>query len=128
MAVLRLYKKHPKLLYRFKSSSLIEAIVAMVIVSISFGLGVMIYMNIHTSGNPLVKLKAYIEVSNFYHKSLYKKNFDDENYAFQNLNIHRQTSSHPDHENLKILIIKANDLRGKEIYRKRVIVFPQKYE
>lgn len=111
-----------------KASTLIETIIAMVIVSISFGIGVTIYMNMQTSGNPLIRLKAYNEANNLVSQTLYKRDFRESNYTKENIRITKEIISYQSDDKLKIIIVTVEDLKGRELYRKRRIIFPDRYE
>ena len=127
MVVLKDFFRHKKP-GKLNASTLIETIIAMIIVSISFGVGITIYANMQASGNPVYKTKAFREVDNIFHRSFHNQHFTTKKYQYGSIQIIRKLETYTKNENLKVLSVRALDAKGALIYRKRRIIYPARHE
>ena len=97
---------------KVKASTLIEVLISMVILSISFGLGIMIYLNTLTGSSTYLKLKAESLIQQEYNNIV---NDAQKEIETENLKITSTTSPYASNTNLQLLEISITDLSNKEI-------------
>jgi hypothetical protein len=109
-------------LKKITSSTMIESLVAMVIITISFTIALMISSNLARTNNPRLRIKAYSEVQKLYSETKAKELYIDEVFEQEGLTIERLILPYTETRTLKILEISAYDNRGKLLVRKRELV------
>lgn len=90
-----------------KSSSLIEVIVAMVIMVITFGVGMMIYHNILKSGTNLQNIKAEMLLSKVFEETSQLKSYFDEDINEGELIVKKKVGKYPNNSSLLLLEIQV---------------------
>ena len=100
----------------FRASTLIETMVAMVLITTSFGIGMIVYINV-VKAESLVKAEAEIALNQVaYSIKVGKKiEFDDGKFVIRQL-------TKPYQEGLKILLLEAATKDGKIICRRKEII------
>ncbi|MFN6945505.1 MAG: prepilin-type N-terminal cleavage/methylation domain-containing protein [Cytophagaceae bacterium] len=77
-----------------KGVSLIEVVIAMVIIAITYSIGIMIYINVLYSSYDIRKIEAIHLADNCANKALHEKTFYDEQIEFNDFYVERKVSPH----------------------------------
>ena len=107
---------------KLKASTLVEVIVAMVIISTVFLLSLGVFLNISKHSNNGLKLKAALVSEEIMVSTRQGKLFLDENIPLDNLDIIKQVSSYKSYKDLVLVSIEVKDKRGKSLLVKREIM------
>lgn len=107
-----------------KASSMLEALVAMVIILGSFVVTCMIYVNVTTSDNNRQKLDAQLLINQMAFKTKQEQNFIDETTETDFLTIEKTVVKYPNTEDLNQLTIRVTDKEGKliEEYKELLVI------
>jgi uncharacterized protein YxeA len=117
MGLLRKIKK-----YRCESFTLAEAIIAIVIIMVCFGLSTMIYINIIRSDNRLERSKAFMETKrNAIQTNTDKRYFDEETMA-GGLRMKKTVEVYRNDPVLRIMTIEAFNEKGKKLSSHKQII------
>jgi Tfp pilus assembly protein PilE len=108
--------------YRCASFTLMEAIIAIVIIMVCFGLSTMIYINIIRSDARLERSKAFMETKRSAIQTNMDKRYFDEEMMIDSLRIKRTIEAYQNDPELKILIIEAFNGKGKKMSSYKQIV------
>lgn len=104
---------------KVKASTLIEVLISMVILSISFGLGIMIYFNTLNGSSTYLKLKAESLIQQEYCNII---NGSQEDLESDNMKITTTTNPYDGNPNLQLLEISITDLSNKEVSQSTFII------
>lgn len=115
MSVFHLNTQYSVINTKAKASTMIEALVAMVIILGAFVVTCMIYVNITTSDHNRQKLNAQLLISEMMIKTRQDKSYIDEKTETATLIIEKTVSKYPNAENLNQVNIKATNKEGKLI-------------
>jgi type II secretory pathway pseudopilin PulG len=107
---------------KLKGSTLIEVMVAMVIVIIIFGLAMMTFINIAKFSNNALKTEAYFNLQKVITETYVNKQFLDEDYEFENMVIRKSITPYPDCKDLRIILFSAYTAENKLIIEKKQVV------
>lgn len=107
--------KYQVLRKKIKASTMLEALVAMVIILGAFTVTCMIYVNVTTSDNSRQKLDAQLLMNELALKTKQEKSFIDEKTETDFLIIEKTISKYPNAENLNQLTIIVSNKEGKII-------------
>ena len=110
---------------KLKASTLIEVLVAMVIISISFAIGLAVITNVINSSNQKQKLDAFLLADSVAVQTIKEERYFDENYEFENFNLVKTVHQHQKNNNLEIIQIAVFDKTKKKILTKKWIQFTQ---
>jgi len=94
------------LITQIKGSTLVETLVAMIIVMLAFGIGLMIYLNVIQSSGAQQRLNAQLQMNQISIETKDKNLFVDDEYTMETMKIVR---------NLPGLAIRTDLLRGYEM-------------
>ena len=111
-----------KLRTKYAASTLIEALVAMVIIVFMSGISVMIFLNIDKSGYNRLRTEAIFQINNILIASKKDKIFIDEEYQLDNMIIKKSILPFERISNLKILQVEAQTKSGKFLLSKRELI------
>ena len=112
---------------KFKSSSLIETIVAMLVLVLVFLFSVMIVNNVMQTASLGAKTKARIHMYQLLSEAKQKKTFIDERIKVGNYTIDKHVFSVPDNDRLLLLDFVLEDEKGVVLYHiKEQVVAEQK--
>lgn len=75
-----------------KASTLIETLIALVIVTISFGVGITIFLNVTSSSNYLQKAKAKVLLEEQLSKTIYSKKYEHLEFSKDNIQIQQEVT------------------------------------
>jgi hypothetical protein len=92
---------------KWKASSLIEVIVAMVVMVITFGIGMMIYHNILNSGINLQNIKAEMLLSKVSEETSLLKSYFDEDIIEGELLVRKKVGKYTDNASLLLVEIQV---------------------
>ncbi len=104
-----------KLNTKIKGFTLIEVLVSLTLIMLSFGIGLMIYINVIKSDHNYLKLEALAAIKQVSNETKIKKQFIDEEYSFENVDINKTITKYNGSQNLYIISIEAFDKNGKKI-------------
>jgi hypothetical protein len=98
---------------RVRSSSILEVSVALVILSLAFGVFMMIYMNVLAGSFYLQKLKYEGRLGMLYRETLKSKDFTDRTEEDGVVRIFRKVSAYKGNTDIMAIELKAIDQGGK---------------
>ena len=102
--------------------TLAEAIIAIVIIMVCFGLSTMIYINIIRSDNRLERSKAFMETKRNAIQTNTDRRYFDEEIVTDSLRIKKTMEVYQNDPVLKILIIEAFNEKGKKLSSHKQII------
>lgn len=111
---------------RLKATSIVESITAMVIILISFGVGMMIYMNVLRSEKLISKAKANLILNQVLGKTIEEKAFKNEKINKGNLRIIRSVSNYPDAPDAYAIKLEAFNMKEESILVIKEIIFEER--
>lgn len=110
-----------KLVAKIKAFSIIESMVSMVIVVITFSLSAMVIANVTTTGISKDNQDAYMLVKQMRNETLKEKRFIDEVIEVNGLLIEKRILNYNRSEELRVLLIKAS--KGeKKLYESKELI------
>lgn len=113
-------------LKKAKASTLVEAIVAMVIITAVFFIAMLILTNITARNNPMLRFRAYSEALNTISNSLATGDFDNEEWQLEGLYVEKQILPYKEYKDLRILEVKVTDIRNQILVeRKELVIIPE---
>ena len=107
---------------KIKGSTLIEVLVAMIIVMVSFGIAMAIFMNISSSGNHAQQLKAQLLLNKAAIRTKAENSFIDEISEGESIIINKTVTSYNGIPGLNLLLLQAFDINGKKIAERKELV------
>lgn len=108
---------------KIKGSTLVETLVAMIIVMLAFGIGLMIYLNVIQSSGAQQKLNAQLQMNRIAIETKGKNLFVDDEYSMENLKLVKTIQSYSgESDKLKLLKIEAFDGNGKKLSERKELV------
>src|SRR5688572_23130512 len=111
--------------YKLKGATLIESLVAMVIMVLFFGIATMVYLNVINADKHRQKLKITLLLDDLAHQTKLSNALFDQSLKTEDLQIMQSIVTYNNSEHLSVLSIKAFDLNGKLLAeRNELIVTP----
>ena len=107
---------------KVKASTLIEVMVAMIIVMISFGIAMIIYINVTRSDNQVQKLKVQLLLNETAIKTSNENSFMDEKTETDGIFVNKTVNSYNGIPGLNFLLLEAFDANGKKIAERKELV------
>lgn len=107
---------------KVKASTLIEVMVALIIVMISFGIAMAIYVNVTHSDNQTQKLKAQLLLNETAIKTTNENSFIDEKTEMDGISVIKTVSSYEGTPGLHLLFLEAFDVNAKKIAERKELV------
>ncbi len=107
---------------RFRAFTLAEAIIAIVIIMVCFGLSTMIYINILRSDNRVERSKAFMETKRNAIQTNTDSRYFDEEILTDSLRIRKTIEAYQNDPVLKILTIEAFNEKGKKLSSYKQII------
>ena len=108
---------------RLAASSIVESMTAMLIILISFGAGMSIYLNIMTNEKLLSKTKANALLTQVLEKSIQEQNHIDERIQMDELLIEKKVKPYPHSPQHHQYVLKAFDPKQQLIYEVKEIIY-----
>lgn len=108
------------------ASSIVESITAMMIVLISFGAGMSIYLNIMSNDQVLAKDRANSLLTHQLEQMLQQKKYIDQTFEINNLLIEQSIKRYTDHPQHYQCILRAYDPNDRLVHEiERIIYLPE---
>jgi competence protein ComGF len=109
---------------KVKASTMVETIVAMVIIMISMGIGLTLFSNFSRDVNDELRIEAEIKVNSLAVETKLKKTFTDIEIESENLRIQRSILGYDKETRVRELLIEAYSIAGKKAceYKELVII------
>lgn len=107
---------------KLKASTLVETLIAMVIIMGAFALGSIIFMTVFSSGKSGQELSADIILSNIVHDSYANNHFIDELIEIDNFQIEK-TIERAEKGTAQVMTCTAYDQQGKLIAERKDVVY-----
>lgn len=101
--------------HKIKAATLMESLIAMVIIVVCLGVGTMIYSNVLNSDKQLLQLKAIGKLNRMAQQTKIEKNYLDSEQKQNGWNIKKTLNKYDQTENLYQLSISAFDTTGQLI-------------
>lgn len=114
-----------RLTKKIKAATLIESLIAMIIIVVCLGAGTMIYSNVLSSDKQRLKLKAILMLNKEAEKIKKEKNFLDGELQEGDYLIKKTIKKMPETENLYSLILVASNKEGKIIGTHNELIFTE---
>lgn len=105
-----------------KSSSLLETIVAMVIIMVVFSISIMIYVNITSSTFSLQKIKTDLLLQRLSVTTLEKKTYFDETIEYEIITIDKQIQKYNDIDDILLMTLTAYNKQQDTIAQRKQLL------
>lgn len=123
MALLKHQLNRLKMLEPLKASTLVETLVAMIIVMLAFGIGLMIYLNVIQSSGVQKRLNANLQMNQIAIEAVSKNLLADDEYKLETMKIVKTVQPYSSgSDKLKLLTIVAFDGNNKKIGERKELV------
>ncbi|NOZ47669.1 MAG: hypothetical protein GXO79_12945 [Chlorobi bacterium] len=106
---------------KLKASTIIETIVAMTIIMISFGIVALLIIN-NAKNNSQLKLNAYLLTEDIKAVTKAEKEYNNEEYEFENLLIYKSIEEYENFSNIKVLHLEVFSINDKLIYDSKELI------
>jgi len=111
---------------KVRASTLVETIVAMLIITIVFSMAFLIFLNISKNSNNAIKTKAYFLASDILVKTISEKQYFDSDYNFGNVIIKRIVTEYHKNDELFQLNITAFDFKNHKLFEQNKLIIIEK--
>ena len=110
---------------KLKAATLIESLIAMIIIVMSLAIGTMIYANVLASDKQRIQLKAMFILNNEAQQTKTEKTFLDSEKKLDDWNIKKTVNRYDQTENLYRLTVSISDKDGKIIASRNELIATQ---
>ena len=107
---------------KIKGSTLIEVLVAMIIVMVTFGIAMAIFINVSSSDRHVQKLKAQLLLSEVAIRTKAENSFIDATIELENITLNKTITSYREIPGLNILLLEAFDINGKKVAERKELI------
>lgn len=111
-----------QLTHKIKAFTILESMVAIVIVMLVFGLTSMVVLNVNSSGITGEEQKAYTLVKKLRNETLAQRQFLDETITVDQLTLKKSVLDYGTNQYTKILLIEAHNQKEKVYESKEIIL------
>jgi len=108
------------------ASTLVEAIIAMLIVTIAFSMALVLMLNISKNSNNSLKTKAYILANDIMVKTKSEKLYFDQEFDYGNITIKKTVAEYENNEELFQLKVSAFDSRDHKLFEQNELLIIEK--
>jgi hypothetical protein len=108
--------------FKVKASTLVESIIAMLIVTIVFSMALVLMLNISKNSNNSLKTKAYILANDVLVKTKSEKSYFDQEFNYGNILIKKTVAEYENNEELFFLNISTYDLRNHKLFEQNELI------
>lgn len=108
--------------YKLKSSTLVEAVVALALLASITAIIFLVINNVNRGSNVGLKVRAFNEVNNIFNISMLEDDYSTREFNYTNFYVIRKTESSDINEKLIVLSVTAYYANGPQIARKQRIV------
>lgn len=112
---------------KLKASTLVETIVAMLIVTIAFSLALLLMVNISKNSNNSLKTKAYFLTNNIWVQTKAEHTFIDQEYTYGNILIKKTVTEYENNEELFQLNISVYDKQNHKLFEQNELLIIEKH-
>jgi hypothetical protein len=105
-----------------KGSTLLETIVAMVIITICSGIGFDLFSDISRNINDELRIEAEMRIGSLAAQTKFRKDYTNSTFEMEDMKLERTFSRYLDRKRIMILMIQAYSPGGKKICEYREIV------
>lgn len=113
---------------RIKASSLLETIIALMVIMIVFGIAMTIYVNVMKNSTSLSELKASLKLEELARETKEKKSYFDESFNDESTLIEKKVKKYNDREGLLLLDFQAYDKTNKRLAERKEIILDKTNE
>jgi hypothetical protein len=106
---------------RLPASSILEVTTAMIIISMVFGLAIIIYLNIQRSGVSSLKLSSRIKLEAVFSETNRLKKFESREVRFEDIIVYQEIEHNS--EGLLSIKLEARDEQGKLIAQQKHLIY-----
>lgn len=107
---------------KIKANTLIETLVSLVVILLSFTMVVVFNDNLLKGNDWKIKLKAMEKVKDISKESKYQRTFFNQTYSLVDIDIQKEVAIYQNNKKLLLLSIVAKDKNGKVIYVSNEII------
>jgi hypothetical protein len=107
---------------KLKGSTLMEVLVAMIIILTCVGITMMIFSNLSAGVNDELRILAEIRMNTIATETKLKNDLTEATFEFENIHIQRSILPFPQKARMKILYLEAQTLSGKKIAEYKEII------
>ncbi len=107
---------------KLKASSLIEVMVALIIVMVCFGIAMIIYLNVSQSDRQLQRLKGKLILNEIAIKTKNENSYIDDKIEFESINVNKTINPYNGIPGISLLLLEAYDLNGNKIVERKELV------
>ncbi len=108
---------------RLKATTLIESMVAMILIVVSFGIGMMIYFNVLNGTRLQQKMQAELLLNTVLENTKKTSSFVEEAIELNGLIVTKETSPYRSYDNVRLLHLKAYDQKSNFIIDLKEVVY-----
>jgi len=109
--------------HRVRSSSLIEVTTALVILSMVFGLAIVIYLNVQRSGVSSRKLVCTALLERVYADVKTSGNYETREFTYDEITVYLTAIPHGESPELRVLALEARDAGGKLLAQQKHLLY-----
>lgn len=102
-------------MHKVKASTMVETIVAMVIIMICAGMGLTLISNLSRDVNDELRIEAEVRVNSLAVETKIKKDFTEAEIESSNLRLQRSIKDYSRKSRVKVLLIEAYSLSGRKV-------------
>ena len=110
-------------MHKVKASTMVETIVAMVIIMICAGMGLTLISNLSRDVYDELRIEAEVRINSLAVETKLKKDFTEVEIESLNLRLHRSIKDYSRKSRVKVLLIEAYSLSGRKVcdYKELII-------
>ncbi|MBS1635861.1 MAG: type II secretion system protein [Bacteroidetes bacterium] len=112
---------------RIQASTLLETLIAIVLILVCFSIATVVLVNIMQSDNGRMKLHARTELEALYIKTMEEKTFIDEDVEFDTFSIHKTISPYQDSPDLYLLALTATSKNAQVLDEFKKLILVEKH-
>lgn len=107
---------------KLNASSLLETIVALMVVMLVFGIAMTIYVNVMRNSSSLAEVKASLRLDVLAKETKEKKAFFDENFEEEQVDFEKRVTKYQNKEGLLLLELEARDKTNRILAERKEII------
>ena len=107
---------------QLKAFSIVETLVALVLISLAFGAGAMIYLNVLSTSNIALKEKANLVLEEIYQKTILTERYVSEELVERQFRVEKKIQPYRNNSKVYLLELKAFDTKDKLMATHRTLI------
>lgn len=107
---------------KLKAGTILETMVALTIVMISFGIALMIFNNVNKSNSNFLKIKASIMLNEAAKNATQEKLYIDNSFEQDGISITQKIENFDNLSDIKLLYLEARNKEGKVIAERKELI------